>query len=244
MSQNSEILFQDKIAVITGGSRGLGAAFARSLAQRGAHVILIARDVAALEAVDDEVRRLGGSATLVPLDLTDYPALERFGKSVFDRWGRIDFLIANAAVLGILMPITHIALAQWEKTFSINLTGHWYLLRCVDLLLRQSPYARVVGVTSGVTRGFPPFWGGYSVSKAAFEAMIKTYAHEVAKTHIRANLLDPGRMRTAMRAQAFPGEDPETLPLPDTIAERALPLFSKDCTRTGALFDGRRGQFF
>lgn len=235
--------FEGKIAIVTGATRGLGAAFSRMLARCGAHIIAVGRSVSELEALDDQIQKEGGTATLTPLDLTDHAALDRFGEALYTRWGRVDFLIANAARLGALSPVTHLEPAQWDALFSVNVTAHWRLLRAIDVLLRQAEHPRVVAVTSSVARTALPFWGAYAASKAALETFIRVYAAEMRNTKLRANLFDPGRMRTRMRAQAMPGENPETLPLPETIVLKALPLFLPELQETGRIFEARTGMF-
>lgn len=225
-----------KVAVVTGASRGLGYALSLALAREGAHVIALARTVGGLEELDDEIQAMGGSATLVPADLKDFPAIDRLGEAIFQRWKRLDILIGNAGVLGQLSPLGHIKLKIWEEAVAVNLTANWRLIRSLDPLLRQSSAARAVFVTTGATQSLPAYWGAYSATKAALEAMVKTYAAEISKTEIRANLLNPGPTRTAMRAKAFPGEDPTSLPTPEEVATAALPLCLPSCTSNGSIF--------
>ena len=222
-----------RIALITGASRGIGRSIAKRFAREGAHLILSARTQGALEELDDEIRSLGGHATLVPADLTDYAKIDEMGAAVFQRYGRLDILVGNAAMLGILSPLGHIDPALWEQTVALNLTANWRLIRSFDPLLRQSDAGRALFVTSGAARGAVPYWGVYATSKAALETMVKIYAAEVAKTAIRVNLVDPGAIRTGMRAEAFPGEDPMTLKTPDEIAQVFVDLASPDETRNG-----------
>jgi len=215
---------KDRIALITGASRGIGAAIARAYAGEGAHLILVGRNTGALEEVDDDVQAAGGSATLVPLDLTEFDAIDHLGQQVYERWGRLDVLVGNAGSLGQLSPVGHIPPDVWDATFAINVTANYRLIRSMDPLLRQSDAGRAIFVTSGGTRSLPPYWGAYSASKAALEAIVTTYAREVEKTAIRVNLVNPGPTRTAMRAKAFPGEDPTQLPPPDHVAETMIRL--------------------
>ena len=215
---------KDRIALITGASRGIGAAVAKAYANAGAHVILVARTVGGLEEVDDEISVAGGSATLVPLDLTDFDGIDRMAVSIHERWGRLDVLVGNAASLGQLSPVGHIDPDVWERTLSLNLTANWRLIRAFDPLLRQSEAGRVIFVTTGATRSLPPYWGIYSASKMALEGMALTYAREVEKTRLRVNLVNPGATRTEMRAEAFPGEDPATLKPPEHLAETMIRL--------------------
>lgn len=223
----------DKLALITGASRGIGRAVALALAAEGAHVILVARTVGALEEVDDEIQRAGGTATLVPLDLTDFDAIDRLGGTIFERWGKLDILVGNAGVLGPLTPTGHISPDDWDKTFAVNVTTNYRLIRSLDPLLQRAEAGRAVFVTSGAAQKCRPFWGAYSVSKAALEALVKTWAHEVEKTELRINMVSPGPIATKMRAKAMPGEDPETLRTPEDIAPLFLDLVSEACTRHG-----------
>ncbi|HZD24983.1 MAG TPA: SDR family NAD(P)-dependent oxidoreductase [Alphaproteobacteria bacterium] len=215
---------QDRLALITGASRGIGAAIAKAYAAEGAHVILVARSTGGLEEVDDEIQASGGSATLVPLDLTEFNAIDDMGQQIYERWGKLDVLVGNAGILGTLAPVGHIPPEVWERALALNVTANWRLIRSLDPLLRQSDAGRAIFLTSGVTRHLPPYWGIYSATKAALEALAATYAKEVAKTSIRVNLVNPGPTRTKMRAQAFPGEDPETLPAPEHVAETLIRL--------------------
>ncbi|MDH3919698.1 MAG: SDR family NAD(P)-dependent oxidoreductase, partial [Rhodospirillales bacterium] len=198
-----------RIALVTGASRGLGAAVARRFAAEGARLVLVARTVGGLEEVDDALRRAGGEpATLVPLDLRDFDRIDQLGAQLYERFGRLDVLVGNAAVLGTLSPLGHVAPKTWSEVLEVNLTANWRLIRSLDPLLRQSEAGRAVFVTSGVTARAYPYWGPYAASKAALESLVRTYAAEAEKTALKVNLLDPGVLRTALRAQAFPGEDP------------------------------------
>ncbi|RMF18169.1 MAG: SDR family NAD(P)-dependent oxidoreductase, partial [Alphaproteobacteria bacterium] len=205
-----------RLALITGASRGIGRATALALAGEGAHVIAIARpsSVAALESLDDEIREAGGSATLTPLDLTEGDAIDRLGAAIYERWGHLDLLIGNAGRLGVLSPVTHIDPKEWERTIAVNLTSNFRLIRSLDPLLRRSEDPRAVFVTSGAAGRHKAYWGLYAASKAALETLVLTYEAECRLSGIRVNLVDPGPVRTSMRAQAYPGEDPETLPEP------------------------------
>jgi NAD(P)-dependent dehydrogenase (short-subunit alcohol dehydrogenase family) len=215
---------EGRIALITGASRGIGAAVAERYAREGAHVILVARTTGGLEEIDDRVQALGGQATLVPLDLLDGEAIDRLGGAIAERWGRLDVLVGNAAMLGDLSPVGHFAPDLWEAVFALNVHANWRLIRACDALLRASESGRAIFVTSGITQHIAPYWGAYSASKAALEKLVLTYAAEVAQTPVRVNLLNPGPTRTSMRAQAFPGEDPKTLPAPETITESFVAL--------------------
>ena len=227
--------FAGKTALITGASRGIGAAVAKLLAAHGAHVVLVARTVGGLEAVDDEIKRTGGKATLMPLDLTDLDALDKLGPTILQHLGKLDMFIGNAAMLGTLAPLAHLDPKLWEKTMALNVTANFRLIRTLDPLLKAAPNGRAVFVSSGITQNFKAYWGEYAVSKAALEALAKIYAAECAETNVRVNILDPGRVRTAMRAKAYPGEDPATRPHPDEIAPHFLPLLSDDYTMNGEI---------
>jgi NAD(P)-dependent dehydrogenase (short-subunit alcohol dehydrogenase family) len=222
-----------KIALITGASRGIGAAVALRFAGEGAHVVLAARTVGGLEEADDAIRNVGGSATLVPVDLRDFIKIDELAAALFNRWGRLDILVGNAAEFGVFSPLGHIDPATWAEVIDLNLTANWRLIRAMDPLLRAAPSGRAIFVTSGVARGVLPYWGPYAVSKAGLEMLVKIYAGETAKTRVRANLIDPGIVRTRLRARAFPGENPAHLPAPESIADAFLALALPQCTRTG-----------
>ncbi len=222
-----------RIALVTGASRGIGAAVAKRYAAEGAHVILVARTVGGLEETDDAIRAQGGAATLVPLDLTEGVKIDELGARLYERFGKLDILVGNAAMIGVLTPLTHMDPPVWEKVLALNLTANWRLLRSMDPLLRRSDAGRALFVTSGAARGVFPYWGAYAVSKAALEMLVRTYAAEVAEFGVRANVVDPGIVRTAMRAQAFPGEDPMTLPPPEAITEIFLTLAEPSCRQNG-----------
>lgn len=215
-----------RTALITGASRGIGAAVAKRLAAEGAHVILVARTVGGLEEVDDAIRAAGGSASLVPMDLRQHAQIDALGAELYERYKKLDILIGNAATLGALSPVSHMDPRQFDDIFSINVTANYRLLRSMDPLLRASDAGRVIMVSSGVARTSMAYWGPYAASKSALESLTLAYAAEVQKTKIRVNLIDPGVVRTAMRAQAFPGEDPATLPTPDSITGLFLELSS------------------
>jgi len=226
-----------RIALITGASRGIGRAVAIRFAREGAHVVLLARTRGALEEIDDEVRAHGGSATLVPLDLEDAEKVDALGPTLYDRWGRLDILVANAGILGPLTPLGHIPDRDWQAVLNLNLTVNWRLIRALDPLLRRSDAGRAIFVTSGAARTCLAYWGAYSISKAGLEALAKTYASEVDSTAVRVNLINPGPVATAMRARAFPGEDPATLPQPGQLTELFLNLVARDLTVNGRIFD-------
>jgi NAD(P)-dependent dehydrogenase (short-subunit alcohol dehydrogenase family) len=232
---------KDRVALVTGASRGIGRAIALTLAERGAHVVALARTQGGLEELDDDIKRAGGTASLVPLDLRKPDGIDQLGAIVFERWRKLDILIGNAGILGRLSPLGHIDPKTWDEVMAVNVTANWRLIRVFDPLLRQSEAARVVFVTSAAAFKLLAYWGPYSVSKAALEALAKTYAAETAKTPVKVNLLNPGPVRTRMRAQAMPGEDPETLPEARAVAEAFLPLVSRDLAQTGEVFDFEGG---
>jgi NAD(P)-dependent dehydrogenase (short-subunit alcohol dehydrogenase family) len=226
---------QGRISVVTGASRGLGAAIAKRFAAEGAHVILVARTVGGLEEVDDAIRADGGAATLVPLDLTEFDRIDEMGGLLAQRFGRIDVLVANAGILGTLSPMGHIDTAVWDRVIAVNLTANWRLIRSFDPLLRASDSGRAIFVTSGAADGAHPYWGAYAASKAALEAMVKTWAGEVTKTPVKVNLVNPGALRTSMRAEAYPGEDPMTLRTADEITDTFVDLAEPAETRHGEI---------
>jgi NAD(P)-dependent dehydrogenase (short-subunit alcohol dehydrogenase family) len=222
-----------RVALVTGASRGIGAAAAESLAAEGAHVVLVARTVGGLEEVDDRVRAKGGSATLVPLDLMDHAKLDALGQSIYERFGRLDILVGNAAMLGNFGPVAQFDPKTWDRVMSLNVTANQRLIRSVDRMLRASDAGRAIFVTSGLARSVMAYAGAYAVSKAALEMTVRLYAAEVARSNLRVNLLDPGVVRTRLRAQGFPGEDPAALPPPEAVAPLFVELASPACTRHG-----------
>jgi len=217
---------EGRIALVTGASRGIGRAAALALAQAGAHVILVARTVGGLEDADDEIQKIGGTATLVPMNLRDSDAIDRLGASIYERWGRLDAFLGNAGVLGQLTPLAHLEPKTFQEVMEVNVTANWRLIRSLDPVLRQSEAGRVLFVTSGAARKHTPFWGAYAVSKAALESLALTYAAECETSKIKVNLLNPGPMRTAMRRKAMPGEDPSLLPAPEDITPRVVEMLS------------------
>jgi NAD(P)-dependent dehydrogenase (short-subunit alcohol dehydrogenase family) len=226
---------EGRIAFVTGASRGIGRAVAMRFAAEGAHVVLLARTQGALEELDDEIRKTGGQATLVPLDVTDFDQIDRTGAALFERFKRLDILVGNAGLLGTMGPVAHMDPAVWEQVMAVNLTANWRLIRSFDPLLRASGSGRAIFVTSGAARGARAYWGAYAVSKAALEMMVGTYAAEMEKTNVRVNLIDPGATRTAMRAEAYPGEDPLSLKEPDSLTDAFVALAEPACERHGEL---------
>jgi len=222
-----------RIALITGASRGLGQAAALAYAGEGAHCVLVARTVGGLEALDDKIRELGGSATLVPLDVTDGTGIDRLGAALYERFQKLDILLGNAGILGTLSPMGHIDPAVFERVMAVNVTANWRLIRSLDPLLRQSDAGRAIFITSGAARSVLPYWGAYATSKAALDMLVGIYAAECAHTKVRVNLYNPGPTRTAMRKEAFPGEDPQSLPPPEAHAEGLIQLALPSCTLNG-----------
>ena len=227
-----------RIALITGASRGIGAAVAKRFAAEGAHVVLVARTVGGLEEVDDAVRAAGASATLVPLDLLDLDRIDPLGPALYERFKKLDILVGNAGMLGTLGPLSHHDAKLWDDVIKVNLTANWRLIRTLEPLLKRSDAGRAIFVTSGAARFAQAYWGAYSTSKAALETMVKTWAAELEKTNIRVNLLSPGIVRTAMRAAAFPGEDPARLRAPEAITDSFVDLATPDCARSGEIVTG------
>jgi NAD(P)-dependent dehydrogenase (short-subunit alcohol dehydrogenase family) len=221
-----------RIALITGASRGIGAAVAKAYAKAGGHVVLLARTTGALEALDDEIRQTGGQATLIPMDLRNPEPLDNLGPLLMQKFGRLDIFVGNAGMLGTLTPVAHQKAGEWEKVLNVNLNANFRLVRTLDPLLRASDAGRAIFVTSSAAEG-RAYWGAYGISKAALEALARTWASETEKTSLRVNLVDPGGVRTAMRAEAFPGEDKEALPLPETVVPVFLELASSACVKHG-----------
>ncbi len=231
----SDQRLKNSIALITGASRGIGRAVALAYAREGAHVIAMARSAGALEELDDEINDLGGAVTLLRLNLTNGDKIDALGPTILERFGKLDILVGNAGVLGPLSPLGHVSEKDWNEVLNVNLSANWRLLRTLDPLLRKSDAGRAIFVTSGVARNCRAYWGPYSVSKAALEALVKTYAAEVSDTNVRANLISPGAVATDMRAKAMPGEDPATLPKPEDLAETFVRLALPGCTENGTL---------
>lgn len=232
-----------RTALVTGASRGIGYFLALELAKRGAHVIAVARTVGGLEELDDEIQAMGNTATLVPLDLKDMPALDLLGSSINDRWGKLDILVANAGVLGTISPVGHVEAKVFDNVISTNVTSIWRLIRSVDPLLRRSDAGRAILMSSGVAHTARAFWAPYAASKAALEVMGRSWAEETKQMPLRVNSVNPGATRTAMRAKAMPGEDPETLPHPADVAAKIVQLADPALTITGQLYDVRQDKF-
>lgn len=240
----SEQPLADRIALVTGASRGIGFATALRLARAGAHIVAVARTVGGLEELDDAIRNAcdGKSATLVPLDLDDFDGIARLALALNERYQRLDVLIGNAGILGPVSPLGHVDPKDFERMMRINVTANLQLIRCMDPLLRRAEAGRVVFISSGAASNPRAYVGPYSISKTALEMLARTYAAETVTTRVRVNLINPGRTRTRMRAQFMPGEDPDTLPLPDRAAEAILPLCLPSFSETGKLYDVPSGR--
>jgi len=226
-----------RIALVTGASRGIGYATARALAKTGAHVVALARTQGGLEELDDDIRSDGGSATLVPLNLTDSDGIARLAAALYERHGRLDILVGNAGVAGPSSPLGHIEMKPWNDVMAINVSANFQLIRCMEPLLRKSDAGRAVFVTSAAASKASAYLGPYAASKAALEALARAWAQETASTKLRVNLFNPGPTRTRMRAAVFSGEDPLTLDTPEQVAEWIVPMCAPDWTETGKLYD-------
>ncbi len=233
----------DRIALVTGATRGIGRAVTLALAREGAHVVATGRTQGALEEIDDAVRSAGSSATLVPLDIRDYPGIYRLATAIDERYQQLDVLVGNAGVVGQRSPVDHIDTQNWDEVMAVNVTANWHLLRAMNALLRRSDAGRVALITSGAATHPRAYSGAYSVSKAALNALGQIYAAETSSTAMRVNLFNPGPTRTKMRALVMPGEDPMTLPTPEVVAEKILDLCLPGCSETGKLYDFRTGKF-
>lgn len=216
--------FEGQIALITGASRGLGAAFAEALASGGAHVILVARTVGGLEAVDDRIQQQDGQATLVPLDLKEGDKIDSLAASIYERWGRLDILIGNAGMLGSLTPVAHLDPKEWAEIFAVNVTANARLIRACDPLLRLSEHGRAVFITDKMAQEETPYWGAYSASKKALEQLVATYEKESENSKINVHLFAPEASTTRLRAKAYPTEEQEGLKLPSEAIEPCLNL--------------------
>ena len=226
-----------RIALVTGASRGIGHATARALARAGAHVIALARTQGGLEELDDEIRKDGGTATLVPLGLTDFDGIARLGAALHQRHGKLDILVGNAGVAGPSSPLGHIDLKPWNEVIAVNLTANFQLIRCMEPLLRKSDAGRAVFLTSGAANQATAYLGPYAVSKAALETLVRVWAHETASTPMRVNLFSPGPIRTRMRANVYPGEDPMSLDTPEQAAEFIVPMCAPEWSESGKFYD-------
>lgn len=223
-----------RLALITGASQGIGAAVAKAYAKAGAHVILVARNQRKLEKMDDDIREAGGQATLLPLDLMNFEEVDKLGPSIYERFGKLDIFVGNAGLLGTLGPLTQISNTEYQRVLDTNLSANFRLIKTLDPLLQDSDAGRAIFVSTGkvVVEG-RAYWGTYSISKSALESMARVYAAENEKTNLRINIVDPGAVRTGMRASAKPGEDPMSLPHPDDIVNVFLDLASSSCAKHG-----------
>lgn len=226
-----------RIALVTGASRGIGYATARALAREGAQIVAIARTQGGLEELDDEIRKDGGTATLVPLSLTDFDGIARLGAALNERHGKIDILVGNAGVAGPSSPLGHIDMKPWNDVIALNLSANFQLIRCMEPLLKKSNAGRAVFITADTASKATAYLGPYAASKAALETLARVWAHETASTPLRVNLFNPGPIRTRMRAAVFPGEDPLTLETPDQAAEFIVPMCLPSWNETGKLYD-------
>jgi len=226
---------EGRLALVTGASRGIGRAVTLALAEAGADIIAVARarSQGALEELDDKVSALGRRCTLVPMDLRDMDAIDRLGGAIYERWGRLDILVGNAAILGPITPLGHIDPKDWAELMDINVTSNWRLIRSMDPLLKQSDAPRAIFVTSGAAGKNKAHWGGYAVTKAALEELVLTYSNESRISGTKVNMIDPGPIRTHMRAKAVPGEDPMTIPTPEEIAPLFVELADPACEKSG-----------
>lgn len=232
---------EGRVALVTGASRGIGASAAKALAAEGAHVILLARTVGGLEEIDDAIQAAGGTATLLPFDLAETKKIEAIGGAITEKFKKLDILIGNAGMLGSLSPVAMSDAKIYEETFRVNFFANYHLIRTLDPLLRGSDAGRAVFVTSGAVQSCKPFWSSYSASKAALEAMVRTYAAEVAHSPLKVNILDPGVVRTQMRAAAKPSEDPMSIPAPESLNGLFLSLVLPSFTETGKIAIAPRG---
>ncbi|MBW3097902.1 SDR family NAD(P)-dependent oxidoreductase [Pseudohoeflea coraliihabitans] len=235
-----------RLALVTGASRGIGYATALALAREGAHIIAVARTIGGLEELDDAIKSATGGegATLVPMDLTDMPAVDRLGGAINERWGKLDILVANAGILGTISPIGHVEAKVFNKVIDTNLTATWRLIRSVEPLLLKADAGRALVLTSAVAHTARAFWGPYAATKAALETLVRVWAEESEKTALRVNAVDPGATRTAIRARAYPGEDASTLPNPADVAAKLIPLCLPETDESGKLFRVRDNRFF
>jgi NAD(P)-dependent dehydrogenase (short-subunit alcohol dehydrogenase family) len=238
----SAIDLKGRVAVVTGASRGIGHVTALELAKAGVHVIAVARTVGGLEDLDDAIKAAGGSATLVPFDLKDFAAIDRLGAAILERWGKLDILVGNAGMLGPLSPLGHIDPKAFDEVMAVNVTANWRLIRSLDPLLQASDAGRALFVSSGAAHKTMAYWGPYSVSKAALQALVMTYAMETMTTKVRTNLINPGPLRTRMRAEAMPGEDPYSLRTPEDLAPEIIKLAMPSSAAHGQIYDFPTGK--
>jgi NAD(P)-dependent dehydrogenase (short-subunit alcohol dehydrogenase family) len=230
-----------RVVLVTGASRGIGYQAALEAGRRGAHVIALARTVGGLEELDDAIKAVGSETTLVPLDLRDGDGIDRLGKAIFDRWGHLDGLIGNAGVAGVVTPVAHIEPKDFDHAIAVNVTANYRLIRSMDLLLRQSEAGRALFISSSIVTKTVPYFATYTATKMALDGLVRVYASEMGHTKVRVNAFNPGPLRTAIRAKAYPGEDPNTLQAPSVVAPKIIDMISPDFTENGVLFDFRDG---
>lgn len=232
----SDRLLQDKIVLIIGASRGIGAAVAKRFAREGAHILLVARTISKLEEIDDYAKKCGSKATIIPLDITDFVKIDELANIIYNKFGKIDVLIGNAAILGLLTPLQDIKPDVWEKVINTNLTANYRLIRAMHPLLRNSNNGKAIFVTSNLTNDHTAYWSAYIASKAALEAMVKTYASEALIYNIRANLIDPGLVATDLLKEAMPGKNLEIITKPDQVTDLFVKLSLDILEETGKIF--------
>jgi NAD(P)-dependent dehydrogenase (short-subunit alcohol dehydrogenase family) len=230
-----------KVVLVTGASRGIGYQVALEAARRGAHIIAVARTVGGLEDLDDEIKAAGGDTTLVPLDVSDGDGIDRLGAAIFERWGKLDALIGNAGVAGVVSPVGHIEPKDFDQAIAVNVTANYRLIRSLDPLLRQSDAGRALFISSSIVTKAVPYFATYTATKMALDGLVRVYAAEMKNTKVRVNAFNPGPLRTAIRAKAFPGEDPTTLDPPSVVAPKIIDMILPAFTENGVLFDHRDG---
>lgn len=233
----------DCIALVTGASRGIGAELALQLAEAGAHIVAVARTVGGLEELDDRIKAVGGSATLVPVDMKDMDGIARLALALHERYGRLDVMVGNAGTLGSLSPLGHVEPKDWDNLMAVNLTANWQLIRTMDPLLKAAPAGRAVFISSALSWLGRAYTGPYAASKAALNALVQVYAAETATTNVKVNAFTPGPTRTRMYASGWPGVDADTLTPPETIAKAIVPLCLPTCTESGKVYDFPAGKF-
>ena len=223
----------NRIALITGATRGIGKAVSLALAKKKIHVILIGRTIGALEELSDDIKSFGGSSTYIQFDLRDLNRLYDISKEVKQRWGKLDILISNAAFLHNLTPLSHLSEKDWQISLNVNLSANWLLIKYFESLLLKSKNGKAIFITSGASEGFRPFWGAYAITKAGLDSMIRAWSSEMKETNLAIKLYDPGATKTQMRAKAYPGEDPDTLKDPIEVGEDILRICDKDFRQNG-----------
>ncbi len=233
----------DRIALVTGASRGIGAELALLLAQAGAHVVAVARTAGGLEELDDRIKAVGGTATLVPVDVKDADGIARLALALDERYGKLDVMVGNAGILGPLSPLDHVERKDFETSMAVNVTANWWLIRTMDALLKRSDAGRAVFITSGLSWLGRAYTGPYAAAKAALNMLVQTYAAESANTSVKVNAFSPGPTRTRMYASGWPGVDPNTLSPPEDVARAIVPLCLPSCSENGKVWEYRKGRF-